>query len=359
VFYGKKMNVIKANHHGSKFSNFGKVNLSPVDSNESPFLKILDPDVIVIPCNNRIPLPDKEFFLRIEKELKLSQIYLVNDFERGAEDKALKYLDLGIESIKKIKNLFKREQEYILFKKKYKHQFFLNYDKDNPLIEKKEKIDEEGEIEEIVEVFDLLPVIKILKQDTGTKYSIEKDEVAYIRGKKGESSKSFKKIPQNIYYQLISDNIPDKHKYYNSSYVDTTYLGHIWELIGLGRDQIPDVMDSFKKGSANWDDYHIKYDDEYDLESMLALNNILRDLKVNPNEFKKKDKSTDFNTFFNGLWDYLKLLKNNQNQAIENKRKRNEKKEKDLIDDEENEEEFNNGDDDENLKRENNSKKKK
>jgi hypothetical protein len=85
----KKIDVLKASHHGSQFSSFGydkdeKGYGNGVVGNEnSRFLENINPTDVVIPCNATHQLPFVEFFKRAEK-YKVENIYLVNFFERSS-----------------------------------------------------------------------------------------------------------------------------------------------------------------------------------------------------------------------------------------------------------------------------------
>lgn len=93
----KTVDVLKATHHGSKYSLFGDDGFYCENNSNSIFLKKLKPKAIIVPCNNSIspPLPTPEFFDRAKTDAyKAEEIYLVNKFEREDEMSYSKYLKL-------------------------------------------------------------------------------------------------------------------------------------------------------------------------------------------------------------------------------------------------------------------------
>ena len=70
---GKKVNVLKATHHGSEHSLTYK------------FLETIKPDFIIVPCNNTHPLPFPQFFNRVQtlkdNNIIESKILIVNYME--------------------------------------------------------------------------------------------------------------------------------------------------------------------------------------------------------------------------------------------------------------------------------------
>ncbi|MEO5642727.1 MAG: hypothetical protein ABIQ40_18480 [Bacteroidia bacterium] len=87
VLNGSRIEVIKATHHGSRHSMYGK-NKGALKNSESPFLEKLAPKTIIVPCNQDHLLPMHEFFDRAFK-YNVEEVFMVNEFSRGTD----KYID--------------------------------------------------------------------------------------------------------------------------------------------------------------------------------------------------------------------------------------------------------------------------
>jgi beta-lactamase superfamily II metal-dependent hydrolase len=258
---GRKIDVLKATHHGSKYSSFGD-DASYCEKNEdSLFLDALQPNIIIVPCNNSIspPLPTPEFFSRAQRDLSeaggqsVKKIYLVNKFERENEDSYSKYLSIDYDYWEtrsniitkdiKVEKIIDEESELV-----FSHEIYTNSSESNELpvivvcvdekgnckIEDGEPVAYDGE-EKAVKIKkhvlanlpQQIPKIYFVKRDGGSYlYQILKKELAEATAK---NIVSLYKVDNHGQYRLKEGIDLDIVKTYRDFIEKTKFSKHLAE----------------------------------------------------------------------------------------------------------------------------------
>jgi beta-lactamase superfamily II metal-dependent hydrolase len=263
-FYGKKMNVMKASHHGSRNSSFGKSNKNPKKDGTSDFLDLLAPEKMLIPCNNRIPLPHTEFLERCDSNKRIQEIYFVNFFSRPKATKLKKHLLIEDEWMSKIKNIQVRNVKY---GEKDSYDFYVNHDKPN----------DDDPIS--------LPVFCVVKKDKDTKddliqlaIDLDKDSGDSIKLKK------MKSLPPNIAVSYF-DDVLGNSEYVLKNEKGECYLYYLLRLMGMKSELCDNLIGSYGDDPKGLFDYGYFLTDEMDLEACIKFNDLNSEFGIMLNDY--------------------------------------------------------------------------
>lgn len=300
-YFGKTMDVIKASHHGSRNSSYGESGSNPIKKSASKFLDTIKPKVIIIPCNNRIPLPHDEFLERVYNNSTASEVYLVNELARSKSTKIKKHLKIESDWLSKIKNVQTRTIKY---GEKNEFEFYFNYDEPK----NNEKIG--------------LPVYCVVKKDKDSKHEIKTLSILWDKDSGGEiKNKKLKFLPPSMAKGFF-DIIPYGHKFYDDNSQTNTFIDVLLNEMGMSFELIQNLIGSYD------DDPKDMYDDAYflvnpDIDASITFNDLNEEFGILANRYTRHYVNEyNFDEAYGKLYaDIVNKKKELQNKLIARQKK--------------------------------------